>query len=254
MLSHTSFGKSLSRPSGVVYPGQNKLSALGKVETGQKTRNDRARGSRLCTDVIDIRGQRKWSIYDSMQFYDINVVKRQWIYLTEPDRPGTKPLLFVTFNLSDRAISLKVRFCQLAVFALVNSWVHEKNWNPVSCSVPLANLKSQPHRNTKSRSRSYLLFPLPPLFAAQIPNITAKKSQFLHPNKPIGDPQNVDLMTFALTWCANIFVGCSVTPTFLRQITSFSDSFHYTAWEVLIISHILLKKGRIGTWIEVCVA
>ena len=25
------------------------------------------------------------------------------------------------------------------------------------------------------------------------------------------------------------------------------------AWEVLIISHILLKKGRIGTWIQVCV-
>ena len=35
-------------------------------------------------------------------------------------------------------------------------------------------------------------------------------------------------MTFALTWCANIFVGCSVTPTFFRPITSFSDSFHYT--------------------------
>ena len=26
--------------------------------------------------------------------------------------------------------------------------------------------------------------------------------------------QNVERMTFALTWCANIFVGCSVTPTF----------------------------------------
>ena len=26
--------------------------------------------------------------------------------------------------------------------------------------------------------------------------------------------QNIELMTFALTWCANIFVGCSVTPTF----------------------------------------
>ena len=35
-------------------------------------------------------------------------------------------------------------------------------------------------------------------------------------------------MTFALTWCANIFVGRSVTPTFFRQIASFSDSFHYT--------------------------
>ena len=39
--------------------------------------------------------------------------------------------------------------------------------------------------------------------------------------------QNTELMTFALTRCANIFVGCSVTPTFFRQITSFSDSFHY---------------------------
>ena len=26
--------------------------------------------------------------------------------------------------------------------------------------------------------------------------------------------QNIGRMTFALTWCANIFVGCSVTPTF----------------------------------------
>ena len=26
--------------------------------------------------------------------------------------------------------------------------------------------------------------------------------------------QNIELMTFALTWCANIFVGCSVTPPF----------------------------------------
>ena len=39
--------------------------------------------------------------------------------------------------------------------------------------------------------------------------------------------QNIELMTFAVTWSANIFVGCSVTPTFFRQITSFSDSFRY---------------------------
>ena len=26
--------------------------------------------------------------------------------------------------------------------------------------------------------------------------------------------QNIERMTFVLTWCANIFVGCSVTPTF----------------------------------------
>ena len=41
-----------------------------------------------------------------------------------------------------------------------------------------------------------------------------------------------------------------MTRTFFRQITSFSDSFHHTKktnkiceWEVLIISHILFKKG-----------
>ena len=26
--------------------------------------------------------------------------------------------------------------------------------------------------------------------------------------------QNIELMTFALTWCADISFGCSVTPTF----------------------------------------
>ena len=38
--------------------------------------------------------------------------------------------------------------------------------------------------------------------------------------------QILELMT--VTWSANIFVGCSVTPTFFWQITFFSDSFHYT--------------------------
>ena len=40
--------------------------------------------------------------------------------------------------------------------------------------------------------------------------------------------QNIELMSFVLAWCANIFVGCSVTPTFLWHITSSPDSFHYT--------------------------
>ena len=34
------------------------------------------------------------------------------------------------------------------------------------------------------------------------------------PVKLPGLSRNRPLMTFALTWCANIFVGCSVTPTF----------------------------------------
>ena len=29
--------------------------------------------------------------------------------------------------------------------------------------------------------------------------------------------KNIELMTFGLTWCANIFVGCSVTPTFFSR-------------------------------------
>ena len=40
--------------------------------------------------------------------------------------------------------------------------------------------------------------------------------------------KNIELMTFALTWCEDFFVGCSVTLTFFWQITSFSDSFHCT--------------------------
>ena len=33
--------------------------------------------------------------------------------------------------------------------------------------------------------------------------------------------QNIELMTFGLTWCANIFVGCSVTPTFFGRSLPF---------------------------------
>ena len=45
----------------------------------------------------------------------------------------------------------------------------------------------------------------------------------------VENSQNIELMIFALTWCANIFVGCSViNPHFsFGHITSFSDSFHY---------------------------
>ena len=39
--------------------------------------------------------------------------------------------------------------------------------------------------------------------------------------------QNIELTTFVLIWCVNIFVVCSVTLTFFRQIASFSNSFQY---------------------------
>ena len=44
--------------------------------------------------------------------------------------------------------------------------------------------------------------------------------------------QNVTLMTFALTWCANSFVGCSVTPLFFGRSLPF-----------VILSIILKKKN-----------
>ena len=60
--------------------------------------------------------------------------------------------------------------------------------------------------------------------------------------------QNIERTTFALTWCANIFVGCSVTPTFffgrsLPFLTLFIilKNKKNCVWEVLIISHILFK-------------
>ena len=72
--------------------------------------------------------------------------------------------------------------------------------------------------------------------------------------------QNIERITFALTWCANIFVESSVTLTFFsadhfvfRLFSSYLKTKKICVWEVLIISHILLKKGRIGTWIQACV-
>ena len=61
--------------------------------------------------------------------------------------------------------------------------------------------------------------------------------------------QNIERITFALTWCANIFVGCSVTPTFffgrsLPFLTLFIilKNKKNCVWEILIISH-TIKKG-----------
>ena len=60
--------------------------------------------------------------------------------------------------------------------------------------------------------------------------------------------QNIELMTFVLAWCANIFVGCSVTPTFffgislpfliLTMILKNEKNLHVGS---LIFSHILFK-------------
>ena len=69
--------------------------------------------------------------------------------------------------------------------------------------------------------------------------------------------QNIELMTFVLTLCANIFVGCSVIPTFFQQITSFSvfsitlknnknlyvGSFNYISYTIQIGSNWYMDTG-----------
>ena len=48
--------------------------------------------------------------------------------------------------------------------------------------------------------------------------------------------QNIELMTFALPWCASIFVGYSVIPLFFGRSLPF-----------LILS-IILKTKKVCTW------
>ena len=61
--------------------------------------------------------------------------------------------------------------------------------------------------------------------------------------------QNIEQMTFALTWCANILVGCSVTPTFFFGrslpfliLSVILKNKKICMWEVLIISHYTVHK------------
>ena len=68
------------------------------------------------------------------------------------------------------------------------------------------------------------------------------------PRAPSRNSTKYRLMTFAVTWSQNIFVGCSVTPTFFfgRSLPFLILSImlknkKICVWEVLIISHILFK-------------
>ena len=65
---------------------------------------------------------------------------------------------------------------------------------------------------------------MPRHFQARAPSGTKSKTQ-----------QNIELMTFALTSCANIFVGYSVTPTF----------FFGRSHPFLILSIILKNKQNL---------
>ena len=71
--------------------------------------------------------------------------------------------------------------------------------------------------------------------------------------------QNIELTTFALTWCPDIFCWMLGDPHFFFgrslpfMILSIIVKKKFCTWDILIISHILFKRGRIGTWIQVCV-
>ena len=56
-----------------------------------------------------------------------------------------------------------------------------------------------------------------------------------------GTHQNIELMTFVLTWCVSIFVGCLATPTFLvdhhytkNQKNLFVENFNYFSYTCTI--------------------
>ena len=59
------------------------------------------------------------------------------------------------------------------------------------------------------RAHCYCASLLRTLFIGQ-----ARATSFSSARTELKTQQNVELMTFALTLSANIFVGCSVTPTF----------------------------------------
>ena len=79
--------------------------------------------------------------------------------------------------------------------------------------------------------------------------------------------QNIELMTCALTWCGNIFVGCSVTPAFFPAdhflfwfFPLYQKNKTIWTWEVLIIPHIQYYSHRVklvhgcrSMWLRSCI-
>ena len=93
------------------------------------------------------------------------------------------------------------------------------------------------------RAHCYCASLVPALFIRH-----ARATSFSSARTELKTQQNIELMTFVLDWCANIFVGCSVTLTFFfgRSIPFLILSVilknkKICVWEVLIISHILFK-------------
>ena len=76
----------------------------------------------------------------------------------------------------------RVHFRQLPVLRVGHEVTLELKFRIPLCFPCLKTRNPAPTSNQDSH--------FPPLFSAQIPNITAKKSQIPHPAKPIGDPLN----------------------------------------------------------------
>ena len=91
----------------------------------------------------------------------------------------------------DTAIRTKGSFSLASGFALVNlRWSHGVIEIPYPALFPLPISHPNPIKTQNPAPTSNWNSRFPHLFSAQIPNITAKKSQIPHPAKPIGDPHS----------------------------------------------------------------
>ena len=129
-------------------------------------------------NVVYVRGQHK----------DHNRAQRPhtvwWQELT-----GYRAVARFCYSWIEIEHSTKGLFSPASGFALVNLWWSQAEIEipypalfplPISHPNPIKTWNPTPTSNWNSR--------FPPLYSAQIPNITAKKSQIPHPAKPIGDP------------------------------------------------------------------
>ena len=103
----------------------------------------------------------------------------------------TEPLLGPAIHKlkPNTAKRTKGSFSPTSSFTLVNLWwshAEIKIPYPALFPLPIPHPNSIKTRNPAPTSNWNSRFP--PLFSAQIPNITAKKSQIPHPAKPIGYP------------------------------------------------------------------
>ena len=106
----------------------------------------------------------------------------------------------------------------------------------------LWSIIEQTHGNMKSicqgRSRPLLLLISSAHATHYVTRITwrvPRHDMYFKRGHRVETQQNIELMTFAVTWSANIFVGCSVTPTFF-----FGRSLPF-----LILSIILKNKKNL---------